>query len=66
MHQLLLLPVLFPILCGMALLILRPEGRRVRNVFLMTAVCLTSVLCAVMGTFMVTRRTAWAATPPPA
>ena len=46
MHQILLLPVLFPILCGTAMLILRPEGRRVRNVFLMAAVCITSGLSA--------------------
>lgn len=46
MHQILLLPVLFPVLCGTAMLILRPEGHRVRNMFLVTAVCITSVLCA--------------------
>ena len=54
MHQVLLLPVLFPILCGTVMLILRPEDRRVRNVFLMTAVCLTSVMSA--GCILLTYR----------
>lgn len=38
------LPILFPVLMGLGLLILHPESRKTRNLYLMTAVLITSAL----------------------
>ena len=43
MHQILSLPILFPILAGAVMLILRPTSRRLRNLLLMASVLLTTV-----------------------
>ena len=42
MHQILSLPILFPILAGAVMLILRPTSRRLRNLLLMASVLLTT------------------------
>jgi multicomponent Na+:H+ antiporter subunit D len=42
MHQFLLLPVLFPALAGLGLLILHPGSRLVRNAYLMASVLMTA------------------------
>ncbi|MCI2057478.1 MAG: proton-conducting membrane transporter [Oscillibacter sp.] len=43
MHQFLTVPILFPFLAGLGLLIMQPQSRRIRNTYLMTAVLLTTV-----------------------
>jgi multicomponent Na+:H+ antiporter subunit D len=42
-HQFLSIPILFPMLAGVGMLIFRPKRAAVRNTFLMTAVLLTSI-----------------------
>ena len=44
MRHILSLPILFPILAGAVMLVLRPTGRRSRNLFLMAAVLATTAL----------------------
>ena len=44
MHRFLTLPILVPVLLGVALLVAQPKGRRVRSIYVTAATVVTSIL----------------------
>ena len=44
MHRFLTLPILVPMLLGVALLVSQPKGRRIRNIYVTASTLVTSIL----------------------